>query len=80
MPRMCAKCGKNPPRTPRSTVCSACVKLGGAAPVDPKAAAAAARYDTAAAESGAKARPNVITNRRIRDARTRAAEKKDPPE
>jgi hypothetical protein len=80
MIRMCAKCGKNPARAPQATVCSQCAKLGGKAPVDPEAAAAAARYDAEARKAGAKARPNIATNRRIREAMNRAAGKEDPQE
>lgn len=79
MIRMCAKCGKNPARSPRATVCSQCSKLGSRAPVDPEAAAAADRYDAEAAKAGAKARPNVRTNQRIREAMKRAAKKDNPP-
>lgn len=63
-------------------MCSQCAKLGSAAPVDPAAVAAASRYDAEAAKAGAKARPNVITNQRIRNARKRALEagKKDDPQ
>ena len=81
MSRMCSKCGVNPPRTPRAAICSECAKLGGRAPVDPEAVAAAVQHDEEAASTGtAYARPNITKNQRMREAIQRAAEKKDKQE
>ena len=69
MARMCSKCGINPPRTPQSSICSPCARLGAKAPVNPEAAAAAAQHDKTEGNRGSgRTRPKLTQNKRMRAA------------